>query len=188
MWLRSRRPVSPRYATAADAVRYLASVCDGAVRRDGHGFSSDHASFGHWLADLPVERWTTTEHAAALQLVGIYRKQLTRAGFDPADILSGHRPRRISKGRRHDSEPGGLPIRPGYTADAGGTASAGRSESPPISDNEHTPQTRSCGRVAIAAFGCHGPPVNSAYRCTSRRRVEVARNHHDMTPQTGLAA
>lgn len=109
----SRRPVSPRHATAADAVRYLASVCDGAVRRDGHGFGSDHASYGHWLAALPLERWTPTEHAAARQLVGIYRNQLARAGFAPADILSGRRPRRLS--RRASSQ-----LRGGWALDPSG--------------------------------------------------------------------
>ncbi len=96
-WTNLRRPTSPRHATAAEAVRYLASVCDGATRRDGHGFSSDHVAYGHWLAALPADRWTPAEHAGARQLVRIYRNQLARVVFAPADILTGRRPRRISR-------------------------------------------------------------------------------------------
>ncbi|MDW3220946.1 MAG: DUF2510 domain-containing protein [Acidimicrobiales bacterium] len=107
------RPISPRHATAVVAVRYLASVCDGAVRRDGHGFSSDHVAYGHWLAGLPLDRWTPAAHAAARQLVRVYRNQLTRAGFAPADIVAGRRPRRIS--RRAASR-----LRAGWASDPSG--------------------------------------------------------------------
>lgn len=106
-------PHSPRHATAADAIHYLASICDGAVRRDGHGFASDHVTYGHWLAGLPPDSWTPAEHIAARQLVRIYRNQLTRAGFAPADIVAGRRPRRIS--RRAASR-----LRAGWASDPSG--------------------------------------------------------------------
>ena len=48
-----KRAIWPGYATPQEAIRYLASACDGAVRRDGHGFGQDHADLGHWLAAVP---------------------------------------------------------------------------------------------------------------------------------------
>lgn len=97
MFGRFRRADSPRHATAGDAVRYLASVCDGAIRRDGHGFSYDHAAYGHWLAGVPDAEWSHDDYAGALQLVRIYRGQLARAGFSPNDILRRRRPRRMGR-------------------------------------------------------------------------------------------
>ena len=95
MWRRKNRPIWPGNATVPDAVRYLASACDGAVRRDGHGFSSDHVQAGHWLAALPDPEWGPAQRHAGEQLVRIYRHQLQRAGFDPDAILTNRRPRRI---------------------------------------------------------------------------------------------
>ena len=34
-------------ATVREAIEYLASACDGAVRRDGHGFNREHVAVGH---------------------------------------------------------------------------------------------------------------------------------------------
>lgn len=93
MW--RRRHIWPGYATPADAVRYLASACDGAILRDGHGFSGDHVAYGHWLAALPDPSWGPTERAGAVQLVRIYQRQLVDAGFQPHEILRGRQPRRI---------------------------------------------------------------------------------------------
>ena len=73
----------------ADAVRFLAWPCDGALRRDGHGFSSDHVQLGHWLAALPDEQWTARHRQQGCQLVKIYGRQLDRAGFDSRAILRG---------------------------------------------------------------------------------------------------
>ena len=42
--MRRHRSTCPTYATVPDAVRYLASACDGARRRDGHGFSAEHVA------------------------------------------------------------------------------------------------------------------------------------------------
>ncbi len=95
MFRRKRYPW-PGHATVHEAIRFLASACDGAVRRDRHGFGADHVALGHGLAQLPAERWGPSEHHAGLQLVRIYRQQLQRAGFDPDAVLRGARPRRVT--------------------------------------------------------------------------------------------
>lgn len=92
-----RKPLAPQNATTAEAVRYLASVCDGAILRDGHGFSTDHVPIGHHLAQLPEADWDAWHHAHARHLTHAYRRQLSQAGFDPNHILSGRRPRRTSR-------------------------------------------------------------------------------------------
>lgn len=107
MW--RNRPIWPGHATPADAVRYLASACDGAIRRDGHGFGSDHIAVGHWLAQLPDEHWGPNENSTALQLIRVYRQQLARAGFRPTDILRQRRPRRISRRAARDLASGWAP-------------------------------------------------------------------------------
>ncbi len=100
MWTRRRRrPIWPGYATARDAVQYLASACDGAIRRDGHGFSTDHVEIGHWLASLDDTAWGPTEQQRALQLVRVYRHQLDRAGFNTGEILRAARPARTTRRR-----------------------------------------------------------------------------------------
>ena len=96
MWRRRSRAVWPSHATVQEAIRYLASACDGASRRDGHGFSSDHVQAGHWLAQVPDDQWGRNEQQIGLQLVRIYRGQLHRAGFDTDVILRRKRPRRAS--------------------------------------------------------------------------------------------
>ena len=100
MWNRTPRPLWPGHATVGDAVRYIASACDGARRRDGHGYSAEHTQYGHWLASLPDHQWTPSEHNAGLYLVHLYRRQLTQAGFDVEAILQRRRPRRLSR-REH---------------------------------------------------------------------------------------
>lgn len=107
MW--RSRPIWPGHATPADAVRYLASACDGAIRRDGHGFSSDHVALGQWLAQLSDEHWGPNENTTALQLVRFYRHQLTRVGFRPTDILRQRRPRRISRRAARELRSGWAP-------------------------------------------------------------------------------
>ncbi len=113
MWINTRRPIWPGYATAGEAVRYLASACDGAVRRDGHGFSTDHVQFGHWLASLDDTQWGWAEQQWALHLVRIYRQQLQAAGFHPIEILAGRRPPRV---KRHVIET----LRPTWANDPAG--------------------------------------------------------------------
>lgn len=82
-------------ATARDAIEYLASACDGAVRRDGHGFGTDHVTVGHAL--VARARWGPRCRRQARQLVRIYRHQLSRAGFDPAQILGDSPARSITR-------------------------------------------------------------------------------------------
>ncbi len=90
-----RQKVHPATATLRDAIEYLASACDGAVRRDGHGFSTDHVILGHGLAEHP--RWGPSRRRRARRLVRFYQQQLTRAGFDPDQILGNRSPARISR-------------------------------------------------------------------------------------------
>ncbi len=125
-----RSPISPRHAVATDAVRYLASACDGAVRRDGYGFSSDHVAYGYWLAELPPDRWSPAEQAAAHQLVLTYRYQLavpdllltTSCQLDGGGESAHELPRVCRQG--------GQPIRRDCMSGGAGTASGLPSTSP----------------------------------------------------------
>lgn len=113
MFRRKRYPW-PGHATVQEAVRYLASACDGAVRRDGHGFGSEHVSLGHWLAGLPDQSWQPREQAAGRDLVRIYSQQLQRAGFDPDGILRAARPRRVTLKAMVALQPGWYPDPTGF--------------------------------------------------------------------------
>ena len=97
-------PLRPRSrADLCDAIAYLASACDGARRRDGHGFNADDVSDGHRLAR--TNRWSRRDRRRARQLVRYYRRQLTTAGFDVDALLSGRRPRRRSRRFRRENPP-----------------------------------------------------------------------------------
>ena len=76
-----RRPPQTPDRAIPDAVRYLASGCDGAVKRDGLGFASDHVAYGHWLARLPIDQWGPDEYRHGQTIVTVYSGQLRRAGF-----------------------------------------------------------------------------------------------------------
>lgn len=82
-------------ATAYDAIAYLASACDGARRRDHHGFSTEHVQLGHRLAR--ASRWSRRDHRQARRLIRYYRHQLARAGYEVETLLTrrgrGGRPR-----------------------------------------------------------------------------------------------
>ena len=93
--MRLRRPISPAHATRREAIAYLASVCDGAIRRDGHGFSAEHVELGHKLADS--RWWGPVARRRVLRLIRVYRGQLDRAGFDTGCLLNGASPPRISR-------------------------------------------------------------------------------------------
>jgi len=93
--MRLRRPISPAYATTREAVTYLASVCDGAIKRDGHGFSAEHVEIGHKLADS--RWWGPLARGRAHRLTRVYGAQLQRAGYDTDCLLDGARPPRISR-------------------------------------------------------------------------------------------
>ena len=70
--MRRKRINWPGHATVDEAVQYLASVCDGAIKRDGHGFCSDHVAYGHWLAQLPPVEWGPEERQHGLTIVRTY--------------------------------------------------------------------------------------------------------------------
>ncbi len=91
-----RRPIHPSHATPAEAIHFLASVCDGALRRDGIGFGTDHVAIGHHLAAKYADGWAPHDHAQARHLLRIYRRQLLAAGFDIQNLIRGRRPRRCS--------------------------------------------------------------------------------------------
>ena len=105
MRYQAKRALWPGHATVAEAVRYLGSACDGAARRDGHGFSADHVHLGHWLAALPDEHWTMWHRQQGCRLVTIYRRQLDRAGFDSGAILRGVPLRRARRREARDLQP-----------------------------------------------------------------------------------
>ncbi len=97
-------PLRPRSRTAlCEAIAYLASACDGARRRDGHGFNADHVSDGNRLAK--ATRWSRRDRRRARQLVLYYRRQLEAAGFDVEALLHGRRPRRRSRSVRRQNPP-----------------------------------------------------------------------------------
>ena len=98
--LRARTPAAAAHAAAAatlaakpstaadsdetaDAIAYLASVCDGAVALDDVGFSSSTVGLGHQLAAL--DDWDEEERAAALGILWAHRRQLDAAGFDTSN-------------------------------------------------------------------------------------------------------
>ncbi len=70
--------------TIQQAIRFLAGVCDGAATVDGHGFNRNDTEFGHSLAQQ--ERWTEKQTIAAQKLANRYKRQLSKAGFDLAEI------------------------------------------------------------------------------------------------------
>ena len=102
--MKLRRPISPAYVTPREAIAYLASVCDGAIRRDGHGFSADHVVIGHGLATR--HRWRRSDRRSALQLTRIYRGQLETAGFATGTLVSSRTPPRMSRRRAARLTPG----------------------------------------------------------------------------------
>ena len=88
-----------RRATTYDAIAYLASACDGALRRDNHGFSTDHVQVGHRLAR--AKRWSRRDRRQAKRLIRYYRRQLTTAGYDVNGLLGrGGRERWVHTVRR----------------------------------------------------------------------------------------
>ncbi len=90
---------SPAEATVRDAVDYLASACDGAVRRDGHGFALEHVRTGHRLAAR--RRWSRRDKRAARFLVRYHFRQLERAGYDVETLLG-----QVRRSRRRYPSPG----------------------------------------------------------------------------------
>ncbi|NLO21055.1 MAG: DEAD/DEAH box helicase [Syntrophomonadaceae bacterium] len=73
---------------AQQAVRYLASVCDGACTRDGQGFNGVDSGFGKSLATQ--ETWTVRQTEAAIKMLKKYKGQLQNAGIDTGVLFDGN--------------------------------------------------------------------------------------------------
>lgn len=84
MSIRTRRNLTR--ASLREAIEYLASACDGAVRRDGHGFTADDVAIGHRLAHK--RRWTRRDQAVAHRIVVHHRRQLENAGIAIKGVTS----------------------------------------------------------------------------------------------------
>lgn len=69
----------PTIKDLQEAVKHLASVCDGAITEDGVGFNGSDTTFGHSLARQ--ETWTLKQAQVAQKMLIKYQKQLQRAGF-----------------------------------------------------------------------------------------------------------
>lgn len=68
-------PLTPeRKQAVRDAFKFMLSVCDGAVLRDGEGFSKPHALVGHWVLTTGLE--TDQEVESAYFLLSHYYRQL----------------------------------------------------------------------------------------------------------------
>lgn len=114
--MRRNRTTWPGHATVKEAVQFLASVCDGAIKRDGHGFCSEHVAYGHWLAQLPADEWGPEEHRHGRSIVRVYREQLRRAGFDPEQILGQRRPPLVKRRQVDRLQTGWAPDPTGHAA------------------------------------------------------------------------
>ena len=68
--------------TIQQAVRALASRCDGAFAQDGKGFNGRDARFGASLAAIPHDRWSPRQLEAAYGMLMTYRGQLNELGID----------------------------------------------------------------------------------------------------------
>ena len=64
------------------AVRALAGVCDGALKKDDVGFSAADTSYGRAIAAVPPEQWTAEDVASVSALCRIYQGQLAGFGVD----------------------------------------------------------------------------------------------------------
>ena len=77
MSIRTRRNLTR--ASLREAIEYLASACDGAVRRDGHGFSATHVAVGHGLA--AKASWAPHDIRRARRIAIHHKRQLSAAGL-----------------------------------------------------------------------------------------------------------
>ena len=111
---RRKKPIHPAHASPGEAVHYLASVCDGAVLRDGYGFSSDDVAIGHHLAQRDEATWEPFEHQHAHRLIRTYQRQLAAAGFQPAAILRQLRPTRLRRRQARKLKPHWAPDPTGF--------------------------------------------------------------------------
>ena len=65
-----------------EACQVLSSLCDGARAQDNMGFNKPDASFGNWIALVPVSEWTSETCAAVREMLTKYVGQLKNAGID----------------------------------------------------------------------------------------------------------
>ena len=69
------------------ALQLVAAACDGAVARDGVGFSSSDASHGLWLASSDPQVWGPEETSTATWLVHKYRGQIVSQDVTLPEVL-----------------------------------------------------------------------------------------------------
>ncbi len=72
--------------TIQQAVRALASQCDGARDQDGVGFNGRDTDFGRSLAQLPDASWTIRRLEAAHKMLRTYARQLSGLGIRYEDL------------------------------------------------------------------------------------------------------
>jgi SNF2 family DNA or RNA helicase len=72
--------------TIQQAVRALAGVCDGALKRDDQGFNGRDTRFGQSLAAIPHDDWSIRQLATAHKMLATYRGQLAGFGIDYAAL------------------------------------------------------------------------------------------------------
>lgn len=65
-----------------DAFEYLLGICDGAKRREGHGFNEFDSFFAHYLHTLHYEAWTFKQWEAILRKMRKYKGQLGSANLE----------------------------------------------------------------------------------------------------------
>lgn len=71
-----------QHKAIADSLRYLSSVCDGALAQDGAGFNGLDAAFGHSLARQSQHGGLTVkQETSALRMLRKYHAQLARVGI-----------------------------------------------------------------------------------------------------------
>lgn len=75
--------------TIQAAIRYLASVCDGAEALDGQGFAASEASIGHQLASIPDGAWTDAMLRKGYQYCRNHASQLKAQGYVFVNLDNG---------------------------------------------------------------------------------------------------
>lgn len=93
-----KAPEEERMPSLEELVELLASFCDGAKKRDGHGFNKGDSQDGKRLAAMWKRRipWTAEDLERAKSLVGRYAKQAAH-GYYPGDRRKASRLERAIK-------------------------------------------------------------------------------------------
>lgn len=74
----------PKFSKIHEAMKKLASLCDGAHARDGYGFNQRDTNFGHSLAEQQFLSVRQAPHA--MRMCIFYKRQLSEYGFDLAEL------------------------------------------------------------------------------------------------------